>query len=148
MSTTSFTDAMAYLSETLYTRAMEHRGEARSIYTPGMPGARANAQVQLSFEVRIEEGGGATLEVNKYCAGYTLSCEMEIDAPHADTVLSGHVHSSEGGGRVFGNFRPGKRLRFELGTSFWGSTAFTLHLRSAPALPAGTVLAVRMNIAY
>jgi hypothetical protein len=139
---------MAHLSETLYTRAMEHRGEARNIHTPGKPGARANARTQLSFEVKIVEDGGATLEVNKYCAGYTLSCEAEIESPWAGTVLSGHVHSSEGGGSVFGNFQPGKRLRFELATSFWGSTTFTLHLRSSPALPVGTVLKVRMDIAY
>jgi len=148
MATTSFTDAMGHLSETLYARAMEHRGEARNIHTPGKPGVRANARTQLSFEVRIEEGGGANLEVNKYCAGYTLSCELDIESPYAGTVLSGHVESSEGGGLVFGNFRPGKRLKFDLGTSFWGSTAFTLHLRSSPALPAGTVLNVRMDIAY
>lgn len=148
MSTMSFMDAMAYLSEMLHTRAMEHRGEARNIHTPGTPGVRANAQAQLSFEVKIVEDGGATLEVNKYCAGYTLSCEAEIESPYEGTVLSGHVHSSEGGGAVFGNFCPGKKLRFELATSFWGSTAFTLHLRSSPQLPVGTVLKVRMSIAY
>jgi hypothetical protein len=145
---TTFTDAMASLSEMLNARAMKHRGEARDIHTPGKPGVRENAQTQLCFEVKIEEGGGANLEVNKYCAGYMLSCEAQIESPYADTVLSGHVESSEGGGLVFGNFHPGKRLRFDLGTSFWGNTTFTLHLRSSPALPAGTVLKVRMDIAY
>ena len=148
MSATSFTDAMAHLAELLNARAMEHRGEARTLHTPGQPGTRANARTQLSFEVKIEEGGGANLEVNKYCAGYTLSCELDIESPYEGTVLSGHVESSEGGGRVFGNFRPGTRMRFELGTSFWSSTTFTLHLRSSPALPAGTVLQVHMDIAY
>jgi hypothetical protein len=148
MSTTSFTDAMDHLSETLYARALEHRGEARNIHAPGQPGVRENARTQLRFEVKIEEGGGANLEVNKYCAGYLLSCEAEIESPHPGTVLSGHVESSEGGGLVFGNFHPGKRLRFDLATNFWGGTKFTLHLRSAPALPAGTVLTVRMDIAY
>lgn len=146
--TTSFTEAMSYLSETLNTRAMEHRGEARDIHTPGLSGTRANARTQLTFEVKVEEGGDASVEVDKYCAGYTLSCEAQVESPHADTVLSGSVYSSEGGGSVFGNFRAGKRLRFELATSFWRSTTFVLHLRSAPALPAGTVLTVHMDIDY
>ena len=145
---TTFTEAMSHLSETLNTRAMEHRGEARNIHTPGVPGARASARTQLTFELKVDEGGGATVEVDKYCAGYMLSCEAQVDSAYADTVLSGSVFSSEGGGSVFGNFRAGKRLRFELATSFWGSTKFTLHLRSAPALPAGTVLTVRMDIDY
>jgi hypothetical protein len=148
MSTSSFRDAMTQLSELLYARAMEHRGEARRIHTPGKAGARANAQAHLSFEVKLEEGGVANVEVNKYCAGYTLSCAATIDSPYAGTVLAGHVHSSEGGGAVFGNFRAGKCLKFDLGTSFWSSTTFTLHLRTAPALPAGTVLKVRMDIDY
>lgn len=146
--TTSFTEAMSHLSDTLNTRAMEHRGEARNIHAPGMPGTRANARTQLTFEVKVDEGGDARVEVDKYCAGYTLSCEARIDSPHPDVVLSGHAYSSEGGGAVFGNFRAGKRLRFELATSFWGSTTVTLHLRSAPALPAGTVLTVHMDIDY
>jgi len=146
--TTSFTEAMSHLSETLNARAMGHRGEVRNIHTPGMPGGRANARAQLSFEVTVEEGGGASVEVDKYCAGYTLNCEAQVEPLQVDTVLSGSVYSSEGGGAVFGNFRAGKRLRFALATSFWGSTAFTLHLRSAPALPAGTVLTVRMDIDY
>jgi hypothetical protein len=148
MTTTNFTEAMSHLSEQLYAQAMEHRGEARKIHTPGKAGARANVQTDLAFEVKLEEGGVANIEVNKYCAGYTLNCEAVIESPYPGTMLAGHVHSSDGGGSVFGNFRAGKSLRFELGTNFWRSTTFTLHLRTVPELPAGTPLKVRMNINY
>jgi hypothetical protein len=90
----------------------------------------------------------AHVEVNKYCAGYALSCEASIESPYEGTVLAGHVHSSEGGGAVFGRFSAGKSLKFELATSFWSSTTFALHLRTTPPLPAGTVLKVRMDIDY
>ena len=146
--TTTFRDAMSHLSEQLYAQAMEHRGEARSIHTPGKAGARANAHAHLAFEVKLEEGGVANMAVDKYCAGYTLSCTATIDSSYAGAALAGHVHSNHGGGAVFGNFHLGKSLRFELGTSFWNSTTFTLHLRTSPPLPAGTVLNVSMDIDY
>lgn len=146
MASATFRDAMGDLSELLYARAMKHRGSNKRIHTPGKPGARADAQTQLAFEVKLERGGVAEVTVNKYCAGYVLNCSAWLETSHPTVRFAGHVSSSDGGGKVFGNLSPWQRLQFELRTSFWSATTFTLRLQSTPPLPEGTVLKVRMDI--
>jgi hypothetical protein len=143
----SFRDAMAGFSDVLYARAMEHMAEKRN-QKQGVTRMRANARAKMSFEVKLEKGGQATLSVNRYCAGFTLLCNAWIDSPAPVTVLAGHIHSSEGGGIEFEHLRAGQRLQFELMTSFWRTTSLAVHLRTTPILPEGTVLKVNMEIDY
>ncbi|HYH97027.1 hypothetical protein [Hyalangium sp.] len=147
MSTTSFNDAMAGFSDVLYARAMEHMADKRKqlLATPGM---RANARQDMSFDVKLEKGGMANISVSRYCAGFTLRCSAWLELSDRVTRVSGYLHSSDGGGIEFEHLRADQRLQFELKTSMWRSTALTVHLRTLPALPEGTVLKVHMEIDY
>ncbi len=137
---------MAGFSDVLYARAMEHMAERRNLL--GASRMRANAHAKMSFEVKLEKGGLASLTVSRYCTGFTLHCTAWIGLRDPSTVVAGHIHSSDGGGTEFNTLYPGQRIQFELKTGFWRSTAFTLHLRTTPALPEGTVLKVHMEIDY
>ena len=148
MSTMSFRDAMAGFSDVLYARAMEHMEDKRNKKILGGPGMRANARAKMSFEVKLGKGGLANVSVSRYCTGFTLHCSAWIGSLGPATVVAGHIHSSDGGGKSFSNLHPGQRIEFDLKTGFWGSTTFTLHLRTTPALPEGTVLKVHMEIDY
>jgi len=147
MSTISFRDAMAGFSDVLYARAMEQMADKRNnlLSTQDM---RANARESMSFDVRLEKGGLASISVNRYCAGFTLRCSAWVELPNTLTWMSGYIHSSDGGGAEFNHLRPGQRLQFELKTSMWRSTALSLHLRTTPVLPEGTVVKVHMEIDY
>ncbi len=147
MTTMSFRDAMEGFSDMLYARAMEHVSDGRN-HLLSAPGFRANAHSQMTFEVTLGEGGVADVAVSRYCTGFTLRCTAWIEAPDPTTRVAGSIHSSDGGGLEFGDVQMDQRLHFELQTSFWGSTTFTIHLSTTPALPAGTVLRVCMEIDY
>jgi len=147
MSTMSFRDAMAGFSDVLYARAMEHMADKRNTKM-GVSGMRANARAKMSFEVKLGKGGLANISVSRYCTGFTLRCNAWIESPTPFVAVAGHIHSSDGGGRAFGSLYPGQRVQFELKTSFWRSTDFTVHVRTTPALPEGTVLKVHMEIDY
>ena len=147
MSTMSFRDAMAGFSDVLYARAMEHMSDRRNQLL-GTPGIRANARASMSFDMKLEKGGLANVSVNRYCAGFTLRCRAWIDLPDSLGRVSGYLHSSDGGGVEFENLHPDQFLQFELKTSMWRSTALSIHLRTMPALPEGTVIQVHMEIDY
>lgn len=147
MSTMSFRDAMAGFSDVLYARAMEHMADKRNKML-GVPGMRANARAKMSFEVKLGKGGLANLSVSRYCTGFTLHCNASIGSLDPSTVVAGYIHSSDGGGTEFSNLYPGQRVQFDLKTGFWSNTTFTLHLRTTPVLPEGTVLKVHMEIDY
>jgi hypothetical protein len=147
MSTMSFRDAMAGFSDVLYARAMENMADRRNQLL-GAPGTRANARASMSFDVKLGKGGLANLSVSRYGTGFTLHCNAWIESPDRSTVLAGHIHSSDGGGTEFSRLSPGQRVEFELKTSFWRSTTFTVHLRTTPVLPEGTLLKVHMEIDY
>ncbi len=147
MATTSFRDAMAGFSDVLYTRAMEHMADRRNQLL-GAPALRANARANMSFDMKLGKGGLANVSVSRYCAGFTLRCRAWIEAPGATTMLAGYIHSSDGGGIEFTNLSPEKPFHFELKSTFWHSTTFTIHLRTTPALPEGTDLKVHMEIDY
>jgi hypothetical protein len=147
MSTMTFRDAMAGFSDVLYARAMEHMADKSSTLL-GAQVRKANARAKMSFEVKLGQGGLANLSVSRYCAGFTLHCSAWIGSVGPSTVVAGHIHSSDGGGKSFSDLRVGQRIQFDLKTGFWSSTMFTLHLRTTPALPEGTVLKVHMEIDY
>lgn len=136
---------MTTLSDVLYARAMEDMS-AKSTRTPSL--ARLHARAHMAFEVKLEQGGMAKVSVSKYCAGYTLHCTARIESPVPGAVFSGFVHSSDGGGTELENVGADQRLAFQLSSAFWRSTTFTVHLRTTPALPAGTVLKVCMDVDY
>jgi hypothetical protein len=138
---------MAGFSDVLYARAMEHMADRRNQLLD-VAGRRANATASVSFDVTLGAGGMAEVSVKRYCAGFTLHCTAWVEAPTRATVLSGHIHSSDGGGTEFGKLAAEQRLRFELKTSFWRPTALSVKLRTSPPLPEGTVLKVRMDISY
>jgi cold shock CspA family protein len=147
MSTMSFRDAMAGFSDVLYARAMEHMADKSSSLL-GAEVRKANARAKVSFEVKLGKGGMANLSVSRYCTGFTLHCNAWIGSLEPGTVVAGHIHSSDGGGKSFSNLHAGQRIQFDLKTGFWSSTMFTLHLRTTPVLPEGTVLKVHMEIDY
>lgn len=147
MSTMSFRDAMAGFSDVLYARAMEHMAD-KSSKMVGVPVRQANARAKMTFEVKLGKGGLANLSVSRYCTGFTLRCTAWIGSLDPSTVVAGHIHSSDGGGKSFSNLYAGQHIQFDLKTGFWSSTAFTVHLRTTPALPEGTVLKVHMEIDY
>ena len=147
MSTLSFTDAMAGFSDVLYARAMEQMADKRN-HLLASQGMRANARANMSFDVKLEKGGQAKLSVRRYCAGFTLRGTARIELPNELTWMAGYLHSSDGGGVEFDHLRSGQGLQFELHTNMWRSTDLTLHLRTLPALPEGTVVKVRMEIDY
>jgi hypothetical protein len=147
MSTMSFRDAMSGFSDVLYARAMEYMADRKNhlLATPGM---RAGARANMSFDLTLGKGGLANVSVSRYCAGFTLRCHAWIDVPGVMTRVSGHLHSSDGGGVEFDNLRDQQRLQFELKTSMWRSTTLAIHLRTTPPLPEGTVLKMHMEIDY
>jgi len=145
--TLSFTEAMASISDELYAQAMARMSDKRS-HLLGVPGLHANARTAMAFEVKLGLGGLANVSVKRYCSGFTLDCNAWIEAPVPGTVLAGHLHSSDGGGLEFTELQPGQRLRFALKTNLWARTTLSLHLRTTPALPEGTVLKVCMDILY
>jgi hypothetical protein len=147
MSAMTFRDAMAGFSDVLYARAMERMSDKRNqlLATEGM---RANAHAKMSFDVKLEKGGLASLSVSRYCAGFTLRGSAWIELPSSLTWMSGYLHSSDGGGVEFNRLRPEQRLQFELKTSMWRSTALAIHLRTLPALPEGTIVKMHMEIDY
>lgn len=147
MSTTTFGDAMAGFSDVLYARAMEHMADKHK-HLLDAGSMRANARAAMSFEVKLEKGGLANISVKRYCAGFTLRCTTWVELPDKLTWMSGYLHSSDGGGTDFDRLRSEQRVRFELKTSMWRSTELTLHLRTNPALPEGTVVKVHMEIDY
>lgn len=148
MATMSFRDAMAGFSDVLYARAMEKMADKRRLLLD-LPGStRANAHSSMTFDVTLDKGGTANLSVGRYFAGYALRTTVWIEAPNAAPVMSGYIHSSDGGGTEFANVRTGRRLQFELNTSFWRATTLSLFLRTTPALPEGTALKVHMDIDY
>jgi hypothetical protein len=145
--TLSFTEAMAGISDELYAQAMARMSDKRSQLL-GVPGLHANARTSMAFEVKLGPGGLANVSVKRYCSGFTLDCNAWFEAPVPGTRIAGHIHSSDGGGTEFKDVEPGKRVRFELKTNLWARTTLTLHLRTTPALPEGTVLKVCMDILY
>ncbi|MBN1207385.1 MAG: hypothetical protein JXB05_21075 [Myxococcaceae bacterium] len=147
MATTTFRDAMAGFSDVLYARAMEHMADRRGQLL-GVSGKRANARANMSFDVTLGKGGMANVSVSRYCAGFMLNCAAWIESPTQPTRVSGFIHSSDGGGVELGKLAVGERVKFELKTSFWRPTALSVHLRTTPPLPEGTVLKVRMEIDY
>lgn len=147
MSTMTFSDAMAGFSDVLYARAMEHMSDKhRHILDAGS--MRANARATMGFDVKLEQGGMTNVMVKRYCAGFTLRCTAWIELPDKQTLLAGFLHSSDGGGVEFDRLRSEQRIQFELKTSMWRGTELSIHLRTTPALPEGTVVKVRMEIEY
>ncbi|WP_224242563.1 hypothetical protein [Hyalangium gracile] len=147
VTTMSFTEAIAGVSDELYAQAMARMADKRCQLL-GVPGLHANARTSMAFEVKLGPGGVANLSVKRYCSGFTLDCNAWIESPIPGTLLSGHIQSSDGGGTAFVDVHAGQRIRFELKTNLWARTELSLHLRSTPALPAGTVLKVCMDIRY
>ncbi|WP_224240710.1 hypothetical protein [Hyalangium gracile] len=147
MATMTFREAMAGFSDILYARAMENMADRRN-HLLSAPGARANAHSTMMFDVVLEKGGMASVSVSRYCAGFTLRCSAWVTSQNATPVVSGHIFSSDGGGTEFANVPMEQRVQFELKTGFWRSTTFTIHLRTTPALPEGSVLKVFMDIDY
>jgi hypothetical protein len=147
MATMSFGEALSGISDVLYAQAMERMADKRTVML-GVPSVHANARAHMAFDVTLEKGGMANISVSRYCAGFDLACTATIQTPEPRTLLSGHIHSSDGGGLEFGEVRPDQPLRFELKTNLWRRTTFTLHLRTTPALPEGTVLKVSMDLHY
>jgi hypothetical protein len=145
--TLSFTEAMAGISDELYAQAMARMSDKRCQLL-GVPGLHANARTSMAFEVKLGPGGLANLSVKRYCSGFTLDCNAWIEAPVPGTLISGHIHSSDGGGTEFTELQAGERVRFSLKTNLWARTTLSLHLRTMPALPEGTVLKVCMDINY
>ncbi|WP_224373022.1 hypothetical protein [Hyalangium versicolor] len=147
VTTVSFTEAIANISDELYAQAMARMADKRCQLL-GVPGLHANVRTNMAFEVKLGPGGLANLAVKRYCSGFTLDCNAWIECPIPGTLVSGYVQSSDGGGTEFANVTPGQRLRFELKTNLWARTQLSLHLRTTPALPEGTVLKVCMDIRY
>ncbi|WP_224373116.1 hypothetical protein [Hyalangium versicolor] len=147
MATMTFGEAMAGFSDVLYTRAKENMADQRQ-HLLHAPGEQAHARATVTFDVTLGKGGLVSLDVNRYCAGFTLRCSAAFVSQNATPVVSGYIHSSDGGGAEFSHVRMDQRVQFELKTSFWRSTVFGLHLRTTPALPEGTVLQVCMDIGY
>lgn len=147
MSTMTFRDAMAGFSDVLYARAMEHMADKRK-HLLDAGSMRANARATMSFQVKLERGGLANVSVKRYCAGFTLRCTAWVELPNTLTWVSGHIHSSDGGGTEFDRLRSAQRVQFELKTSMWRSTDLAIHLRTHPALPEGTEVTVHMEIDY
>jgi hypothetical protein len=138
---------MGGFADSLYMRAKERMADRRSQLLSG-PRARANARARVAFEVKLGPKGAATVSVNKYCAGYGLSCTTWFESPVPGTVVSGSIRSSDGGGSDFTNVRDGQRIQFRMETGFWRSTEFAVNLQTVPALPEGTVIKVCMDIDY
>jgi hypothetical protein len=147
METLTFTDALASVSDELYAQAMARMADKRCQLL-GVPGLHANARTSMAFEVTLGQGGMANASVKRYCSGFTLDCSAWIESPVPGAVVAGHIQSSDGGGAEFVELQSGQRFRFELKTNLWARTTLSLHLRTTPALPAGTVLKVCMDIRY
>ena len=147
MNTMSFGEAMSGFSDVLYTRAMEHIADRHKPLV-GAPGLRANAHSRMTFDVTLGSGGLAEIAVSRYCAGFALDCTAWIETPDPSVKVAGSIRSNDGGGTEFTGLEQQQRLQFELQTSFWRSTTFTVRLSTTPALPEGTVLTVCMEIDY
>jgi hypothetical protein len=145
--TLTFNDAMARLSETLYSSAKVHVNTRRSGRLAA-PKLNADAWEYLAFDLKVDAQGQVNTQVNKYCAGYTLRCTAWIESADPMMRVSGSILSSDGGGIELGEVRSGQAIQFELPTSMWHTTRFSLNLKTSPGLPAGAALKVRMRISY
>ncbi|MDY7229515.1 hypothetical protein [Hyalangium rubrum] len=145
--TLTFNDAMARLSETLYTAAKVHVNTRRTGRLVA-PQLHADASADVAFELKLDARGEVSSHVEKYCAGYTLRCTAWIESEDPMLRISGSIQSSDGGGIELQNVRPNQPVRFELPTSLWHSTRFTVQLKVPPAQAAGKSLRVKMRVSY
>jgi hypothetical protein len=145
--TLSFSDAMARLSETLYSAAKVHVNTRRTGRLTA-PKLNADAWEYLNFDLKVDAQGKVNTQVEKYCAGYTLRCTAWIETGDPQVLITGSLLSSDGGGIQFGEVRSGQPIEFELHTSLWHSTRFSVNLKTSPGLPAGAILKVLMRIRY
>jgi hypothetical protein len=145
--TLSFSDAMARLSETLYASAKVHVNTRRTGRLSA-PKLKADAWEYMNFNLKVDAQGQVNTHVEKYCAGYTLKCTAWIESDDPAMRVSGSIRSSDGGGIELGEVRSGQPIQFELPTSMWHSTRFSVNLQTSPGLPAGAALKVRMRISY
>jgi len=143
----SFNDAMARLSETLYSSAKVHVNTRRSGQLSA-PRLNADAWEHLTFDLKVNAQGEVNAEVSKYCAGYILRCTAWIESGDPTMRFSGSIHSSDGGGTDFTNVNSEQAIRFELLTSMWHTTKFSVKLKTFPGMRAGSTLQVRMRIGY
>ncbi|HEX8702852.1 MAG TPA: hypothetical protein VF815_28715 [Myxococcaceae bacterium] len=145
--TLSFSDAMTRLSETLYSSAKVHVNTRRSGRLTETT-LKADAWEYITFDLKVDDKGEVNTQVAKYCAGYLLRCTAWIEFDGPATRISGSLFSSDGGGLRFENLGSGQPIRFEMTTSMWHSTKFSLKLKATPGLPAGAALKVRFRIGY
>jgi hypothetical protein len=145
--TLSFSDAMTRLSETLYSSAKVHVNTRRSGQLTA-PRLNADAWEYVNFDLKVDAKGEVNTQVSKYCAGYVLRCTAWIESDDPGTRISGSILSSDGGGLRFEGVGSGQPIRFELPTSMWHTTKFSVSLKTTPALPEGTALKVRIRISY
>ncbi len=143
----SFNDAMTRLSETLYSSAKVHVNTRRTGRLTE-PTLKADAWEYVTFDLKVDAQGEVSTQVSKYCAGYVLRCTAWIEFEGAATRVTGSIFSSDGGGLRFESVASGHPVRFELTTSMWHPTKFSVKLKATPALPAGTALKVRIRIGY
>jgi hypothetical protein len=145
--TLSFNDAMARLSETLYSSAKVHVNTRRSGRLAA-PKLNADAWEHLTFDLKVNAQGEVNAEVSKYCAGYVLRCTAWIESSETATRFSGSILSSDGGGTEFNNVSSEQAIRFELPTSMWHTTKFSVKLKTLVGLRPGSTVQVRMRIGY
>jgi len=145
--TLSFSDAMNRLSDTLYSSAKVHVNTRRSGRLTE-PTLTADAWEYVTFDLKVDDKGEVNTQVAKYCAGYVLHCTAWIEFDGPATRVSGSMFSSDGGGLRFEGLSSGQAIRFDLTTSMWHPTKFSVKLKATPGMPAGTALKVRIRIGY
>ena len=64
------------------------------------------------------------------------------------TEFSGSILSSDGGGTEFSHVNAEQAIRFELPTSMWHTTKFSVKLNTLSGMRPGSTVQVRMRIGY
>jgi hypothetical protein len=90
-------------------------------------GLQASGGQDIDFNV--DGNGNAVYKFNKYGAGVTVNCTAWIIAP--DDVWNVTIQSSDGGGGDWHDLKLGQKIAFNLQTSFWHSTDFTITVHAA-----------------
>jgi hypothetical protein len=81
------------------------------------------------IDFNIDGSGNAVYKFNKYGAGVTVHCTAWITAP--DDVWDVTIQSSDGGGGDWHGLKIGQKIAFNLQTSFWHGTDFTITVHAA-----------------
>jgi hypothetical protein len=146
--TADFGSAFSAISNELCDAATEQIASLRKEAEVGKSGPNLQGSGSVDFKLVTDGAGKAAASISKYGAGKTLSCVAYVSSPQGPTLYSGTVKSSDGGGTEFHNIKVKQPISFQLQTSFWHSTMFSVALTTSPPLPEKTEVVVHLDYSY